>query len=126
MPNRAQRRATAPGTKTDNSLPIGTPLPHDTQVIVDPAPSLYASGMQLSMAGNDFMLQFNRHVMGRAMVGGVMIPVAQVSTVAEIILSPLSLKDVSLVLSKAVVDYEQEFGEIETAFTRKRASEKTS
>jgi len=89
-------------------------------------PSFYAGSIQIAQTNNDFSLQFQRLVIGTAEIDGVQHPVARVTPMAEIILSPGTMKDLALSVAESVAMYEAEFGQIETSFSRKKASEAQS
>lgn len=102
-------------------------LPEGAQVLMSDAPKVYASGAQIVNLGNEFLISFNRHLLGR-FVGMKDVPenavAGQVVATAEISVSPMTLKDLSILVNKAVADWESEWGEIETPYSRMRASEK--
>jgi hypothetical protein len=52
-----------------------------------------------------------------------MTPVARITPVVEVVVSPQSMKDFAVSVADAIAQYEKEFGVIETAFTRRKASE---
>ena len=90
------------------------------------SPSYYASGVQLASVGNDVVVSFTRPVMGHVWVGDVPMAVAETQPVVEINMSIMTIKDLSIILSEFVSQYEARFGEIETDFTRLRAAEKVA
>jgi hypothetical protein len=86
-------------------------------------PVANASTVLLSIAGNDAILVFNRP-RPVIMPDGSMPQVAVAETTAIIHVSMATLKDLSLLLNGTIQQYEKNFGEIETEYTRRLAAEK--
>jgi len=124
-----QNQASISAVSSANSETIGTPssslLPRP-QVIAANSPSYYASGVQLASVGNDVVVSFTRPLMGHVWVGDVAMAVAETQPVVEINMSIMTIKDLSIILSEFVSQYESQFGEIETDFTRLKAAEKVA
>ena len=62
-------------------------------------------------------------MIGEAVLDGNVTPVARITPVAEVVVSPQSMKDFAVSMADAIAQYEEAFSVIETAFTRKKAAE---
>jgi hypothetical protein len=80
----------------------------------------YASSMQGTSMNNDFILTFMQPRTGFADMEA-RTEVMTLQAVAELILSPLTLKDLHLVIGDLVAHHESQWGPIETSYTRSRA-----
>lgn len=105
MANRHQRRAEAAGAP--RAEPHYEIVPPGTEVTMHATPSLYAASIQVAVVNNDYMLGFTRSMMGHALLNGETTPVAQVVPVADIMVSPMTLKDIYLVLEQVVAEHEK-------------------
>jgi hypothetical protein len=123
MQNHALRSA-ASSTKGATVRTPGSLISPGTPVMMANAPSFYASGAQLASVGNDVIVSFTRPVMGHVLDDGVATAVAEIKSVVEINMSIKTIKDLSIILSESVGQYETQFGEIQTDFTRSRTTEK--
>lgn len=94
----------------------------DTPVTLFSMPSVYATGLQVSQAQNDFSLVFTKLISGQAMVDGKAVTVAKSEPVVELQLSAKTMKDLLVVVQNSMAQYEAEWGAVETEFTRKRAT----
>lgn len=78
------------------------------------APSVYASGIQISVIGNDAVIVFSKN----EFVNGEPDTISTRNVcVVQICLSMQSLKDLSVISSNAVKFHEEKFGQIITEFT---------
>lgn len=84
------------------------------------APMFYGSSVQVESAGNDFTLVFSR---SRPVVGqldGKQVAFNEPQVIVT--LSPQTIKDLSIVTAGAVKAWEEQFGEIVSAFTKERGA----
>ena len=85
------------------------------------APLLFATSFQHQTTGNEVTILFQRP---RPLEDGLkMASTAKLEVVAGITMSPQSFKDLSIVMGDILTRHEQEFGVLETAYTRRRAEE---
>jgi hypothetical protein len=86
---------------------------------------IYASSVQMQGAGNDVSLLFRRPrpaQTAKAVAAGTHPDAAILELVAVLTLSPLTAKDLSLLLQEFVGQHEKTYGTINTPFTQKRAA----
>jgi hypothetical protein len=82
-------------------------------------PHLDASSLVIHATGNNFVLLFKRPVPISPHAGFP--PNAMIyDPVASISCSPQTVKDISLMLNDVVADYEKEYGNIHTVYTKQR------
>lgn len=86
-----------------------------------PVPPAHATNIQIAPINQTFSLVFTGPRMGTAKIKEEGATIAQMVPVASLLLSPQALKDLSLLVAKAVSDYEAEWGNVETLYTRKTA-----
>lgn len=98
------------------SLPEGT-------VALSPLVPVHVTSLQIAPVLQDFSLVFTSPRMGDAETDGQKQPVVQFAAVVSLVASAVALKDMSLLLATVVKDYEKQWGEIETLYTRKLAAE---
>lgn len=111
--------ATQNGSATVGALKIDTPA-----TLLEPvdAPYFSAGSLVIQATGNDFLLTFRRPMPVKPAADGSIQNVMLNDTVAVISVSPQTAKDLSLTLTRAVDDYEKEYGAIVTPYTRERTS----
>jgi hypothetical protein len=78
---------------------------------------VHASNFRLQATSNEFILLFQR-ILPMIQADGSVSDIAAADTVAAISMSPQSMKDLSILLSNQMKDWEKEFGPVETSFTR--------
>lgn len=78
----------------------------------------FASGVQIVGGGNDFTLIFSRLRPAFRKDEGTL---AVQEPTAVVALSPQTLKDLSLLIAPAIVEWEAEFGEIKSPFSVERS-----
>jgi hypothetical protein len=102
-----------------------TQLPRDTPGIEpSPAPNLYASGVAVTLAGNDFsvVLLAPRPSFGPGVPQGAAAFLTE--PVASLNLSVRTAKDLYLALNDQLQRYEKQFGKIETEYSRSLEAQK--
>jgi hypothetical protein len=114
------RQATTGGGRTPASTgaaPLGQQPVQLDQLKVIEAPTYFASSLQVIRAGNDFTLLFQRP-RPATLPDGSPAPIAIAEPVALLQVSAATLKDISVLLQRMVAQVEQDYGPIETDFTR--------
>jgi hypothetical protein len=98
--------------------------PQLTGLTLSPAPVYYASGVNVTLVGNDFFIGFTAPRQGF----GPAIPEGQAAfmfePVVSIALSVRALKDVVLAATERLEAYEKEFGKVVTDFSRRTEGKK--
>ena len=122
----ARAPKSTPKVGKGNFISEPKPIPEGAQIAHFAMPTFHASSIQLISAGNDFSLMFMRNAIGTLTLPEGPTTVAQAVPVAEIVLSPGTLKDFALMLGKAISDYEADFGVVETPYVRKVEASKKS
>jgi hypothetical protein len=87
------------------------------------APRLYASSFQLQGSGNDFNLILQRGSPTQNPDGSIHPAISKLETVAVLTMSPASVKDLHLLLGTQIEHHQQQYGAIETPFTKRRAAQ---
>ncbi|WP_164901246.1 hypothetical protein, partial [Mesorhizobium sp. M7A.F.Ca.CA.004.04.2.1] len=82
-------------------------------------PEFYGASVQLFVSSTDISVIFARQVpvIAKNTHAGMMLPAAVVH------LSPGTAKDLQTILARQLAEYEAEWGEIQTAYTRRIAAE---
>ena len=121
--------AAVPGAKSRSEGPkpsqIIMPEPVDLKpedVNFAEAPEIYASGCQVTLVGNDFVVMLTRPRMATADVNGEQITVGTMLPVAYVTLSVAAAKDLGTVLQDVIARYEKDMGPIDTPFQRARST----
>jgi hypothetical protein len=111
--------------RSDRPRPAGAPdAPDPANYEPIDAPLISAGTAAIQSTGNEFLLLFTR---ARPVIDKRAHAIAQVAIndiVASVSISPHTLKDIALLLSDAVANYEREYGELVTPYTRRRAAER--
>ena len=100
-------------------------LAKNPEILQITAPQVYASSVQIMATPNEFTLIFAlpRPVIVGATGQGTLAAQAEPSCVLH--LSPQTLKDLSMVVSTTLAQYEKDWGVIETEYSRRLALETT-
>ncbi|HEX4196709.1 MAG TPA: hypothetical protein VHZ26_04640 [Caulobacteraceae bacterium] len=117
-PKASQQKA-GPLGLTDPVRLEGVP-PEDVQFVE--APEFYASGCQVTLVGNDFVMTLTRPRTAMAMLKGEAIQVGTMLPQAYITMSASALKDLSIVIDDVLKQYESDLGPLKTPFMRARAA----
>jgi hypothetical protein len=88
------------------------------------APEFYASGCQIAVVLNDFILTLTRPRAILVDVGGEQTPAGTMVPVAHITMAPTAMKDMWTVMGGLLDQYEAEMGPIDTPFLRSLAASK--
>ena len=84
------------------------------------APYFSAGSVMIQATGNDFVLVYRRPVPIQPGDNGELHNVMLNEAVAIITVSPQTAKDIALSLSHAIKEYEKEYGEIVTPYTKSK------
>lgn len=109
---------------TGAAPPGQPPVPLDQLRVIE-APTYFASALQVIRAGNDFTLLFQRP-RPATLPDGSPAPIAIAEPVALLQVSSATLKDISVLLQHMVAQLEQDYGPIETDFTRQSQAQSKS
>lgn len=112
------RKATQKATKKKSAPAVAAPT---VLTPVEGAIS-YASAVHLQWAGNDPTLIFQRSRPATEPDGSICRTAAINEVTVMLQVSPGTLKDLMLILQDTLAQYENEFGEITTPFTRRKSS----
>ena len=85
------------------------------------APLFQAGTVALQVIGNEFIIIFQRALRAAQSNRRFVPNLGQNEPVAAVSMAPQLIKDLSLILSEAVREYEEEFGEVQTSYTKHRA-----
>lgn len=85
------------------------------------APIFYATSVRIGFDSNDIAFTFQRRRPVQFLIdGSTTVDAAQLEAVAIVSMSPQTAKDILVLLEGQVSKYEDEWGTIETEFTRSR------
>ena len=87
------------------------------------APEYFSSSFQISRNSNQVTIVF-RHYRPLLHKSRIDIGAALQEPIAVVVLSPQSAKDLALLLSRQVEEYEEEWGNLNTEFTKTQAKKK--